>query len=69
MWLTPTLIRIRTMEIGDDPAYQNDPNLKYVPKETSALWLDVSHTFTAMGDVPYHCNIHGGMHGTVHVTM
>ncbi|HEY0035549.1 MAG TPA: plastocyanin/azurin family copper-binding protein [Longimicrobium sp.] len=24
-------------------------------------------TFAAAGDYPYHCNLHAGMHGTVHV--
>jgi len=41
----PTLIRIRTMEIGDDPAYRNDPNLRYVPHATRAMWEDISEQF------------------------
>ena len=43
----PTLIRIRTMEIGDDPIYRNDPNLRYVPQPTVAMWEDVSRQFAA----------------------
>ena len=35
-WLVPTLIRVRTMEIGDDPQYRNDPNLQYVPAADAA---------------------------------
>jgi hypothetical protein len=46
-WQVPTLIRIRTMEIGDDPIYRNDPNLRYVPQPTVAMWEDVSRQFTA----------------------
>jgi hypothetical protein len=45
-WQVPTLIRIRTMEIGDDPDYRNDPNLRYVPKATRDMWEDVSQQFS-----------------------
>jgi len=45
-WHVPTLIRVRTMAIGDDPQYRNDPNLRYVPAQTKAMWEDVSLTFT-----------------------
>ncbi len=46
-WQVPTLIRVRTMEIGDDPMYRNDPDLRYVPHETVAMWEDVSRQFAA----------------------
>jgi hypothetical protein len=46
MWQAPTLIRIRTMEIGDDPIYRDDPNLRYVPQQTRAMWQDVSRDFS-----------------------
>ena len=46
-WLSPTLIRIRTMEVGDDAAYRNDPNLQYVPAKTKALWEEISRQFSA----------------------
>jgi plastocyanin len=29
----------------------------------------VTRTFNTPGDFPYHCNIHAGMSGTVHVTV
>ena len=45
LWLCPTVIRIRTMELGDDPAYRNDPNLRYVPPPTRQMWEDVSQQF------------------------
>jgi hypothetical protein len=46
-WQVPTLIRVRTMEIGEDPIYRNDPNLRYVPQATVAMWEDVSKQFAA----------------------
>jgi imidazolonepropionase-like amidohydrolase len=49
-WLCPTLIRIRTMELGDDPRYRNDPNLRYVPPQTRQMWEEVSQQFA--GQIP-----------------
>ena len=46
-WQVPTLIRLRTMERGDDPAYVNDPNLRYVAPASRALWNSVAQQFTA----------------------
>ncbi len=46
-WQVPTLIRIRTMELGDDPRYRNDPNLRYVPEPTRQMWEDVSQQFSS----------------------
>ena len=37
-WQPVTLIRHRTSDYGDDPAYRNDPNLIYVDKTRRALW-------------------------------
>ena len=45
-WQVPTLIRIRTMEIADDPIYSNDPNLRYVPKPNVQLWQELTQEFT-----------------------
>lgn len=45
-WLNPTLIRVRTMEYGDDEQYWSDPNLRYVPQTTRAMWEDVSREFS-----------------------
>lgn len=36
-WQVPTLLRVRTMEFGDDAANRNDPNLRYVPLATRKL--------------------------------
>ena len=45
MWMTPTLIRLRTMEFGDDPAYRRSPNLRYVPAKTQRLWQEMADQF------------------------
>lgn len=44
--LVPTLIRARTMQVGDDPRYRNDPNLQYIPVQTKAMWESVSLEFS-----------------------
>ena len=41
-WQVPTLIRIRTMQVFDDPIYRNDPHLKYVAPETRAMWEELA---------------------------
>jgi hypothetical protein len=45
-WQVPTLIRIRTMEIGDDPTYRNDPNLRYVSDATRQMWSGLGKQFS-----------------------
>jgi hypothetical protein len=45
MWQVPTLIRLRTMEFGDDAAYRNDPNLRYVPPPIRQLWQQLAQEF------------------------
>jgi hypothetical protein len=49
-WQVPTLIRLRTMKFGADPAYRNDPNLQYVDPTTRALWEQLAQDF--VGNVP-----------------
>jgi hypothetical protein len=44
-WQVPTLIRVRTMEIFNDPVYRNDPNLRYVAPGTRALWQELADEF------------------------
>ena len=46
-WQAVTLIRLRTQDYGDDPAYVNDPNLIYVDKTRRALWAQTGQLFTA----------------------
>lgn len=46
-WMVPTLIRVRTMLIGDAPEYRSDPNLQYLPAQTRATWEEISQQFGA----------------------
>lgn len=44
-WQVPTLIRLRTMQIGADPASRTRPELRYVHPATRAMWHEVSDQF------------------------
>lgn len=44
-WQAPTLIRLRTMEFGDDPQYRDDAKLKYLPAATRQLWGELAQQF------------------------
>jgi imidazolonepropionase-like amidohydrolase len=46
-WQVPTLIRLRTMQFGDDPAYRNDPNLRFIPPRIRQLWQSLGEEFAA----------------------
>jgi len=46
-WHVPTLLRLRTMAIPTDPAYREDPNLRFVPAATRAMWTDLADEFAA----------------------
>ena len=46
-WVVPTLIRLRTMELGDLPEFAENPDLKFVSADTLELWRDVAKDFTA----------------------
>jgi imidazolonepropionase-like amidohydrolase len=46
-WQAVTLIRLRTQAFGNDPAYRNDPNLRYVDKARVALWSDIGAQYEA----------------------
>jgi imidazolonepropionase-like amidohydrolase len=46
-WQVPTLIRLRTMEVADDPRYSGDPNLRFVPAGTRKLWEGLGQQFAA----------------------
>ena len=41
----PTLIRIRTMQISDDPVYSTDANLRYVTPGTRAMWAELTEAY------------------------
>ena len=47
VWQVPTLIRLRTMNHGDDPLYRQDPNLSYVTDAQKGLWQDIAESFAA----------------------
>lgn len=47
VWQVPTLIRLRTMNHGDDPLYRQDPNLSYVTDAQRGLWQDIAESFAA----------------------
>jgi formylglycine-generating enzyme required for sulfatase activity/imidazolonepropionase-like amidohydrolase len=46
-WQSPTLIRLRTMDLATDPAYRNDLDLQYVPVATRKGWNDSADAFAA----------------------
>jgi imidazolonepropionase-like amidohydrolase len=47
MWQSPTLIRLHTMEFGDDPRHMNDPDLRYVPTAKRQGWQALGQQFQA----------------------
>ncbi len=49
-WQVPTLIRVKGMEVSDDPGLMNDPNLVYVDRTTRALWTSLGKRYA--GEVP-----------------
>lgn len=46
-WHAPTLLRLRTMAIPTDPAYRDDPNLRFVPPATRQMWTELADQFAA----------------------
>lgn len=48
-WHVPTLIRLRTQSYGNDPAYVQNPQLKYADQKTRALYAQTGPAFTAQG--------------------
>jgi hypothetical protein len=47
IWQVPTLIRLRTMQLGDDAHYRNDPNLRFMPRATRQMWEGLAQQFSA----------------------
>lgn len=47
LWQVPTLARLEAMEIGDSPFFRNNPDNKYVPAESRALWNGVADAFSS----------------------
>jgi imidazolonepropionase-like amidohydrolase len=46
-WQVPTLIRLRTMELADDPQFPNDPHVRNMPAGTRQLWANVAQKYSA----------------------
>ena len=44
-WQCPTLVRVRAMQLADDPAYRDDPDLRYVATETLDMWHEAAEAF------------------------
>jgi imidazolonepropionase-like amidohydrolase len=44
-WQVPTLIRIETMQLAEEPRFAEDPNLRYVPKATRQFWISLAQKF------------------------
>ena len=44
-WVVPTLSRLEAMNLGNVPALRNNPDLRYVPQASRALWADVGQMF------------------------
>ena len=44
-WQVPTLIRVRAMELADDPAFASGPNLRYIAPQTRQMWREVLADF------------------------
>lgn len=47
-WQSPTLIRERTNEIGDDPEWPTDPDLRFASAKTHRLWQKTATKFAAL---------------------
>lgn len=44
-WMVPTLTRLEAMELGNTPALRDNPDLRYVPDASRALWRQVGADF------------------------
>lgn len=44
-WVVPTLVRIRSSRLADDPRYASNPNLQFVAAETNRRWREVTEDF------------------------
>lgn len=44
-WQCPTLVRVRAMELADDPAYRDEPEHRYMATTTLEAWQEVADEF------------------------
>ena len=49
-WQCPTLIRVRTQQLADDPAHTEDPDLRYIDAGTIAKWKIANERFAQQSD-------------------
>lgn len=47
-WVVPTLVRLRTQYLQDDPEYRTDPLIPYLEPRTYRAWTDVAERFAAL---------------------
>ena len=47
-WQVPTLIRVMTMQMAEEPRFAEDPNLRYISRETREFWVSIAAKFTAL---------------------
>ena len=48
VWHIPTLVRLRTQELADDPDYERDELLEYMPRKSVKLWRQVTDRFKGL---------------------
>jgi imidazolonepropionase-like amidohydrolase len=48
-WQCPTLIRVRTQQLADDPRHTHDPELRYVAESTIRSWRKSNEKYAAQG--------------------
>ncbi|GGF30568.1 amidohydrolase family protein [Subtercola lobariae] len=49
-WQCPTLIRVRTQQLADDPVHTDDPDLRYIDAATLAKWKIANERFAQQSD-------------------
>jgi imidazolonepropionase-like amidohydrolase len=52
-WQCPTLIRVRTQQLADDPRHTGDPDLRFLAESTIASWRKSNKKFEALGDAAH----------------
>ncbi|RXR28537.1 amidohydrolase family protein [Sphingobium fluviale] len=53
-WQVPTLIRGKTMAMGDAAEFRHDPHLRYMPSKTVDLWNGVAEDFSKLSPAAKH---------------
>ncbi len=47
-WQVPTLVRLRAMELADDPGYEMDPMLNYMTPKSVKAWRRINRRFKSL---------------------